>query len=583
MKREAPDNRKQAPAESDAAKRRHGLLVCVAVSLALLAIVLIRLIQALLDGWHARRFFDDAFAFCRYADHLLAGWGLAWNAGGPQTFGCTSLLYTFWIAGLRAVTHLAPWQVLSVGSFIPGLLAVFVTGAACARVATNAALRNALVGCGFVCLCTFFQQSFFYHVSTGMDTTTALLTNAVLVLVVVDPRLAQSAPRLVLAAGVAWLTYLARPDNLLYAVFFPVLLLSLGPAARDRRQRALVVFGATLAGLLLLDAGVKTLVFGNPLPLPYYAKTRDFYAGYMGATAWNPASYTRDFLLNQSLPLLLLILAVNRRSWRLVLATLIPCGLTFAYYATITQIMGFEARFYYPALPFLLVGAYHALDARLEQFRVLRQRMSWRAAGARIATVAALAGLEFPIADRMTAWYDARFRRQNPNLYTPGLYEPPRTAPELGWMPSLQAVSTLVRTCPVQTVWAMSEHGLISALAPDVQIIDLAGLHDRNTLTGQPTAQHMLAQKPDVIWFPHLHYTGMLYALESSPTLAQEYRYWPGAFDYGLAVHRHSPARAAIERSLREVWRATYQFDLPPHARRTGKPAGGDEVERRPP
>ena len=55
-----------------------------------------------------------------------------------------------------------------------------------------------------------------------------------------------------------------------------------------------------LGALLLADAGVKTWVFGNPLPLPFYAKRGDFYAGYIGAARWNPVYATQDFLRYQA-------------------------------------------------------------------------------------------------------------------------------------------------------------------------------------------------------------------------------------------------------------------------------------------
>ena len=46
--------------------------------------------------------------------------------------------------------------------------------------------------------------------------------------------------------------------------------------------------------------------------------------------------------------------------------------------------------------------------------------------------------------------------------------------------------SCLTGKCPPQTRWAMSEHGFVGAMFPNVTILDLAGLHDRNTLTGPP-------------------------------------------------------------------------------------------------
>jgi hypothetical protein len=549
-----------SPKEASAAVYPRAVWIATGVSLLLGAIVLYRLVSALRLAWDARYAFtfDDAYAFCRYADHLLAGWGLAWNPGGPQTFGCTSLLYVFWIALVRTCTRFAPWQALAIGSFVPALLAVIVMGLACARAAATSLLRRPLVGCGFVCLVAGLQNGFFFHVQTGMDTTTAILTNALLVLAVVHPRFSQSAGRLIVTACLAYLTYLARPDNLLYALLFPGLTLG-------RRWRALGVFAAVLGGLLLADAGIKTLVFGNPLPLPFYAKGGDFYTGYIGAARWNAVRATQEFLIYQGPALALLVLTVTRRSWPLVLATAVPCLLTFGYLGTVIQIMGFDARFYYPTLPFILVAAYHALDRRLAEFRE-----SGRGLLVRLGALAALGLFVFPVANKAAAWYEADCNRRHPNLRPTAVYtsDPP---PPLGWVRSIHAITDLMRQCPPTAVWAMSEHGFVGAMSPNVTIIDLAGLHDRNTLTREPIVPHALAQKPDVIWFPHSDYTGLVAALEASPVLADEYDYWPGAFDYGLALRKQSRWQPDIDRATQAVWRQYYQAERPAPARRANR------------
>jgi len=518
-----------------------------------------------LAKWQTIPSLDDAYVFCRYADHLLSGWGLAWNPGGPQTFGCTSLLYTFWIAALRFLTDLPCWKVLSLGSWIPALAAVFVTGFACMRVASLPALRHPAVGIGFVCLCTCLQQAFFFHAKSGMDTTTAILANALLVLVVVDPQLVQSNWRVVLAGFAAYLTFLARPDNLLYATLFPGILLFAAARGGSRRRRLAVLFVVVFGALLLVDGVVKTVVFGNPLPLPYYAKAGSFYEGYIGNLLWNPIRYARFFVINQMLPVLIMILAVSRRSWRLVVAVMIPCVLTFGYYGTVTQIMGFKARFYYPAMPFLIVAAYHALDTRVALFREGRLRFCFRRLAVRLVMLGACAVLTLPLAGKGAEWYEERCRRLfYTNILRSDLYEPAQTAPRLGWSPSMNAVGRMVLYCPAQVVWAMSEHGIISASAPNVTIIDLAGLHDRNTLSGKSTIDHMFERKPDVIWFPHSDYTGMVNAIQTHVLFAEEYDYWPGAFDYGLAVRRDTPYKSEIGRALRETWRMYYRIECPP-------------------
>jgi hypothetical protein len=138
----------------------------------------------------------------------------------------------------------------------------------------------------------------------------------------------------------------------------------------------------------------------------------------------------------------------------------------------------------------------------------------------------------------------------------------------MGWWNGIQAVNRFVQRCPPEVVWAMSEHGFISAANPEVTLIDLAGLHDRHTLTGTMSIRHILDQQPDVIWFPHEHYTGMTRALLSSNVLEQNYDFWPGAFTYGLAIRIRGRHREAIQPALEATWQECYRSTLPSPSRR---------------
>jgi hypothetical protein len=537
---------------------------------ALVSIVfLVQMAAALRERWIVPPPLDDAYAFCRYADHLLSGWGLSWNPGGPQTYGCTSLLYALWIAALRGITGLVCWRSLGLGAWLPALLAVFVMGMACSRAASSARMRHWLVALGFVCLCVCVQKGisvqggFFFHAKSGMDTTTAILTNSLLVWAALDPRLSGSLKRVAVVACVSYLSFLARPDNLLYALLFPGLFLALHPVGGPQRLRFLGCFLGVLVFLLAVDTAVKSIVFGDPLPLPYYAKRGAYYEGYVGAMQWNPAVYSWQFLSYQLVPVATLVLTANLRCWRLLVAGLVPCVLTFGYFATVTQIMGYQARFYFPALPFLAVMSYQALDTRIGAANAgawPRIMVSLAVRGVLLGGVVVAGSI---VKDEAASRYEDHCRRLNPNLMEPSPFRPAGTAEPLGWGPSAEAVARMVQACPEQTVWAMSEHGYVSAAAPQVRIIDLAGLHDRNTLTGKPIVEHVLEQEPDVIWFPHRDYTGLVNGLQTSRAFGRAYDYWPGAFDYGLAVRKDSEQRREILRVVREVWRDCYGKDFP--------------------
>ena len=76
--------------------------------------------------------------------------------------------------------------------------------------------------------------------------------------------------------------------------------------------------------------------------------------------------------LHEALPFLLVIFVCACRAvFPHLAALLVPMALTFGYYDSLTQIMGYEGRFYYPSLPFLVLGAYIALDLWRQQSHVV--------------------------------------------------------------------------------------------------------------------------------------------------------------------------------------------------------------------
>lgn len=64
----------------------------------LLCAVFIAVIQS-----QSRNYFDDAYMFVRYADHLLQGFGHSWNIGEIAIYGSTSIFYVLQVAVIRAL------------------------------------------------------------------------------------------------------------------------------------------------------------------------------------------------------------------------------------------------------------------------------------------------------------------------------------------------------------------------------------------------------------------------------------------------------------------------------------------------
>ena len=113
--------------------------------------------------------------------------------------------------------------------------------------------------------------------------------------------------------------------------------------------------------------------------------------------------------------------------------------------------------------------------------------------------------------------------------------------PPLGWHLSFQAILPIVASLPPGTRVAATEHGTLGALFPDIYISDMTGLHNPEIAAHGFSAAAALRDNPTLIWLPDNHYTGAVHALTSDPQFIGDYEYFPGLFEYGVAILRSSP------------------------------------------
>ena len=187
--------------------------------------------------------FDDSYMFLRYSKNLLAGHGIAWNPDGVQTYGVTAFLYFLAVTAAYAVIPLSDEALLFTLSLCFGLGALLVMAATAARFTSSSRCIGAYMDLVFLTIMSFTPH-FSFHCSTGMDTTLALLLNAALIFLTLNAAQRKTRAALILLIAAGYLTFLTRPDSMLYAALFPPLfLLAAG------RRTALVRTSAYLAGL----------------------------------------------------------------------------------------------------------------------------------------------------------------------------------------------------------------------------------------------------------------------------------------------------------------------------------------------
>lgn len=563
--------------------------------------------------------FDDAYMFVRYADHMLSGHGHAWNPGGPQTFGSTSLLH---VAAVTAIRSLLPsvrpaWVLLtaSMSAAVVGLVLIVVAaGLACRHPLLR---RNWLLWAGLLLPGLVMQEVFKYHVRSGMDTMAALACNALLALATLWMIRRPSWPRVACVVAAGYLAFLARPDNGLYATTLPVLaLLLMAPSGRLNRfgrlrERLLPAMGfsVVIVAVLFFDAASKRTIFGTALPLPFYAKQHGAYAGYAGMDFWNPIEYLRIFAWVAMPWILVVLLFANRRAAAAVAALLLPVAATFAYFFSINQIMGFEARFYYPALPFVVLAAVFTLDGWLldrsrkacaaipdekpgggrsglfekEPSRppplplagVGRHGSGSRPQAGKRSRVRLPIGPHDLLMRIMLTMLVVLWGRQA--TYTFGSYylgtelQPPAEVEEFaehmlalqmpvqpGGPEEIVALSQFVRDAPPGTSMVATEYGRLGAAGPQVAIIDVVGLHDPEFALKGFSADALFARDPDVVWMPHPDYTVMIRQILEHPEFVREYEYYPGGFAFGIAVRKDAPNRERLMELLRRSWQMLY-------------------------
>jgi hypothetical protein len=528
--------------------------------------------------------FDDAYMFLRYAHNLLAGHGLAWNPGEAPVFGATSLLHVAWVALLRAALPTVPdGSLLPLASALPAAAAVGVLAATCARRARHPWLRDGWLWAAALSAWLAGSDAFLFHTWTGMDTTLALLANAVLCAAALRLDGPRSTRAVVAAALAGALAVLARPDGALFATLTP--LLAAGLLAPPPRRRALLALAAALAGLLLLDVLAKRALLGTALPLAFHAKRPGAYGGFAGEYAWNPFLFLRVFLTAAAPAVAALLVFAGRASARPLLVLLAPVVPTFAALFWFNQIMGHLGRFFFPALPFLVVAAALALDGWLLEARPSPpggeptpgrpSRLGQRALAAAAAMALVHVGL-----GRAGRAYEARAGTQRLASLVGGFTVAAATPlPELDSWRAAEHMAAFAAAAPPGTRLAMSEHGLPGARAPAAIIIDVLGLHDREMALAGFSPARLFARAPDVIWMPHPDHTQMVRDLLDSDELWAEYDVFPDAFCFGVALRRDSPRFAVLWPAFQRRWAAAYPgVAIEGHRARRAPPPGSDTL-----
>ncbi len=413
--------------------------------------------------WRLRGFVtDDAWISVRYAENLANGHGFVWNPGGPRVEGFSNPL----LVALEALAHLVgvPAMLaargLGVLSGLAILVLVFVRG------------RDVVGRAGATAATAFIACSVPIAVWAvgGLETLPVALLLTVGVLELARPDGGRVWPAGLVMALLPWL----RPEGL--AAVAVLVAFSEGPGLLRRAtrraalRRFLVLAGVPVASQALLE-GVRLGIYGHLLPnsVLYKSGTGEFFG------------VAEKFLAQGALVLILaaagLVLARGRQRLLVVPASVYLIGSI----GTLDSVNTFS-RFFLPVWPPLALLAGLGV-AGLLAGAVEERRRKVAAVALVVATGAGL--LAFPPGDVRSA---QAFMQD---------YRDCKTG-------AREHMAAWLRTTPEDTVFAISDAGLVPARAGERTVIDNfflneAMLQDTGSLLVAARVDEVLRRQPDVL------------------------------------------------------------------------------------
>jgi len=510
-------------------------------------------LQNLWAAQHTPLLFDDAYMFARYAANVRHGLGLSWNLDGVHTYGPTSLLWTAVVVVLSYLP-IGAWKMLSLGSWVCSIGAAVAIAWAVAVNARSWVFSKTWRVLPIVALPLTVAPVFTGNEATGMETMLAMLLAAVFVGLALQWRRGEARPEFVGLVGI--LLFLTRPESAIVVVMLPILLCLLMPGVSKRGLAILLgVFGVGV----LVEVLVCRSYFQTAFPLSFYMKSRHAYEGY--AEVWHPELFLLAFLSGCQVFLAAIILLVRRRDWRLIVCCIAPALVVFAYLQTVTQIMGFHARFYAPYFAFFIVPALLVVDRWIDGDVEMEEQWPGRTLAVRSCVAGVMVLCFLALTSERVQAKVRRMERRSHLEYDPVRLDIAASAPlpVKNWDETMTAVTDLlVAPLPRGVTVGATEVGYLGNRAGQVNVIDLAGLNDTAIALHGFDTSALLARKPDIIWLPNTNYTYQRGVMMTDPALLEQYDLYAGAANYGLAVRKDSPFRVQIQTQMQVFWHAVY-------------------------
>lgn len=505
---------------------------------------------SLLLRFSAAAIWDDAWFYTRYAEQYLSTGTYRWNPYGEPSYGLTAPLFGLQVLLFQAI-GLPPGLSLWLLAAFWGILGFWILYRLIPIHADDTGRSRPYLQLFLWLTAAINLPWLAVHFTSGMDTSFAItfMAGYLLLAQLFTPHLS---PGKALALGIyGSLAWTIRPDLAVFVLAVPLGLVFFSEKALQRREAAYTLL-FTLFGILF-QVWMALQEFGTLLPLSFYAKSINPYGpAIASAYRWTGFAQWFHFAALNIIPFSILLFAWikgGRVWWRflgIVERMLLIAWLIFTAYHLflVIPVMGYAARFHYPAWPVLLWLAAKSWVFLLRSRPQLSQRLyplpgTWPRKilfGILLLAYAATATWLIRPPETRTAW----------------AHLDPLTAYQVlgrnNW-PYLDEISRLPHALSI----ASTEVGILGALDARRRIVDLSGLHDPEAVRHGFDPKRLLhTQKPDLIYMPHPDYAEMNQALLDHPDFNRLYLHYPAttlqSFQ-GIALRRDShwfPALKAI-------------------------------------
>ena len=514
---------------------------------------------------------DDAYIVVRYADHLVSEGRFSWNPGGEARFGSTSIAFVPLVAAMRLAFPSDAIRAATLSSVASMLLFLLLAGRMI-RVETRR--RPERVPWAIALVVVSFARAglhFSFHLTSGMDTALGLaLLTAWLLYAGRQPAPAGRTHAVLSGLSGGQLVLVrpeARPARHLRGGRAPS-----RPRSESDRTQARSWAISTVAALVAVVA-MAWVAFGNPLPLPFFAKSAGIYGLSMSVVYEGQGRKELAVLVRTFLPMIVVAAvpaAISPRGWwrrlgafdrGLLVGTVLLTGYQSFY---VLPIMGFLGRLVFPLLAVLLHFSLRGM-AEISTFHGerLRRFPSWAVTALLVA--GALVGVRRSAEDLAQV---VGFLSGPGKAARSGLSERAHVAYDLFW-PRLSRVSAIRG----RMVVAATDVGYPGVELPRSEILDLAGLNEPDiAIRRQRPVDVVRRRRPDLIYMPHPDYREAIIEILRSPEFRADYVFVstpPVSMEGSLkvAIRRDSPFYPSLAAIF--LRGRTSALALPVSARRT--------------